>query len=79
MTVRLAGAGLLGLCLFAVYRLHALVTMMPRHQPTPAEMLLSFLCVLAGMGGAMAVLVGSNLFRSASRPQRFREPRSIDN
>ena len=75
MIVRLAGAGLLGLCPFAIYRLHGLVAMLPRHQPTLAEMLLSLLGVLTGMGGAMAVLIGADLFRS----HVFRERRSIDN
>ena len=79
MTFRLAGAFLLCLCLLAVYRLHWPVMALPRHPPTAVEMLLSFFAVVTGIGGAMAVALGGDLFRRALRPRWFRERRSIDN
>ncbi|HEX4737109.1 MAG TPA: hypothetical protein VH331_06070 [Allosphingosinicella sp.] len=74
---RLAGVGLLVVCAWAVLRLHASVTTMPRHPPSLAEMLLSFVTVLTGLGGAMASFIGPDLFRSQPRPPRA-GPAGID-
>ena len=68
MNVRLTGAGLLGVCLFALYRLHGVVTMLPHHPPSVAEMLLSLTAVVTGIGGALAISYGPALFESHPWP-----------
>ena len=72
MMVRFCGTGLLGVCLFALYRLHGLVLILPRHHPTLAEMLLSFTVVVTGIGGAMATVIGPALFQPYPWPPRGR-------
>ncbi len=60
--VRVVGLGLIGVGLFAFYRLHGLAAIAPHHEPTVAEMLLSLVAVLTGMSGALAAIVGPALF-----------------
>ena len=60
---RAAGAALLAASAVALLRLHFLVLDLPRHQPTPAEMLLSLAAVLSGFNGTLAAIVGGDLFR----------------
>lgn len=50
--VRLFGTGLLVASLFLVWRLHAIVTASPRHEPTLVELLMSLGIVLTGLAGA---------------------------
>jgi hypothetical protein len=64
--------GLLAAGGVALYRLHALVTALPRHQPTPAEMLLSLFIVLITLSGAMTAVIGGDLFKPHSGPPRSR-------
>ncbi len=64
---RIIGLGLIVLCIFAMLRLHASVAAAARHSPSLSEMLLSLVAVLAGMGGALATIIGPALFHSHSR------------
>jgi hypothetical protein len=62
---RVIGLGLIVLCIFVALRLHASVIAGGRHPPSPSEMLLSLVTVLAGMDGALATIIGPALFRSS--------------
>jgi hypothetical protein len=70
--VRAIGLGLLAIAVAALSRLHALVTALPRHPPSLAEMLLSLVVVAAGMSGAPAFLIGPDLFQPHPWPPRPR-------
>jgi hypothetical protein len=63
MLIRLLGAGVLAACIVAMQRLALLVHAALRHGPTPAELGLGLVAVLAGIAGAALLAVGPALFR----------------
>jgi hypothetical protein len=73
MLIRLLGAGILAACIVAMQRLALLVHVMPRHGPTPAELGLGLIAVLAGIAGAAMVTVGPALFRPYAWPPPERD------
>lgn len=68
MLIRLLGTGVLAFCIVAMQRLAPLVHTQPRHAPSPAELGLGVLAVLAGLAGAALLTVGPALFRAYPWP-----------
>ena len=73
MFIRLLGAGSLAACIAAMQRLALLVHAAPRHGPTPAELGLGLIAVLAGIAGAALLTVGPALFRPYAWPPAERD------
>lgn len=70
MKIRLQGAALLAICVFAFLRIYALAHTLPRHEPGLTELLLALVVVLTGVAGAAMTMVGPALFRPYQWPPR---------
>lgn len=73
MLIRLLGATALALSVLAMERLAALVHALPRQSPTPVELGLGVIAVLAGIAGAALFAVGPALFRVYAWPPPERD------
>jgi hypothetical protein len=73
MLIRLLGATALASSIFAMARLSALVHALPRQSPTPAQLGLGVIAVLAGIAGAALLTVGPALFRVYAWPPPERD------
>lgn len=70
MKTRILGAALLLVCAVAIGYLHLLVHSGSPHEATVRELLTALAVVLAGLTGAMMLVIGHALFEPADWPTR---------
>lgn len=70
MKIRLQGAALLAICVFAFLRLSALAHALPGHKGTLPDLALAMVVVVTGVAGAAMTVVGPALFRPYEWPPR---------